>query len=236
MNSPIRLENITKRFPGESKPALHNASLTIEPGEFVVIVGPSGSGKSTLIEIICGLVKPDSGHIESPASVAMVFQSGALFPWLTASQNIEIALTAKQMDARAVKTETRQALTLVGLEHFGDRLPRDLSGGQRQRVGLARALAVEPDLLILDEPFSALDIQTTELLHRDLLKIWQETKKTILMVSHSIEEAVTLADRVAVLKAGQITHEFKVDIKRPRREQQLEFIHDVQKIRRELLD
>ena len=164
----------------------------------------------------------------------MVFQSGALFPWLSVYDNVAFGLIAKGLPQYKIKEETGKYIAMTGLTQFEHKYPRDLSGGQRQRVGIARALAVNPDVLLLDEPFSALDTATTEDLHKDLLKIWQQTKKTIVMVSHSIEEAVTLADRIMLMKAGKVFETFDITLPRPRREQEALFIHDVHRVRNKI--
>jgi len=232
----IRLEDVKKTYPAATEPALKGIDLVIEAGKFVVIVGPSGCGKSTLINIITGLEKASSGTVDTPANVSMVFQSGALLPWFTVWQNVEVVLKARQLKADAVAHTAEHFINLVGLAEFRNKYPRELSGGQKQRVGLARALAVDPELLVLDEPFSALDIITTEFLHKDLIKIWRQTGKTVLMVSHSIEEAVTLADEVILMKEGHIKAVFDLKtIPRPRREQATDFIREVQKIRKMFL-
>ncbi len=166
----------------------------------------------------------------------MVFQSGALFPWLTVAENVEIVLRVRKLSPAQIRRRVHKELELVGLTEFAKKCPRELSGGQRQRVGLARALAVEPDVLVLDEPFAALDIKTTEMLHQDLLDIWQQTHQTIVMVSHSIEEAVTLADRIVLMNAGRVARTYDLtDMPRPRREQAETYIHQVQTIRRDFL-
>lgn len=236
MSEQVKVTGLRKDYSGQTEPALKNVNLSVQPGRFVIIVGPSGCGKSTLINIICNLEEASSGDVDRPESVAMVFQSGALLPWFSAWQNVALVLEAKGLHQGAIDRATNDHLNLVGLGEFKHKYPRELSGGQRQRVGLARALAVDPELLVLDEPFSALDIQTTEYLHQDLLKIWQATGKTILMVSHSIEEAVTLADEVVLMKRGGVEKVFDLSaIPRPRREQATDFIREVQKIRQAFL-
>jgi len=166
----------------------------------------------------------------------MVFQSGALFPWLNVFENVALGLRAKNVDDKKVEIICDKYIEMAGLAGFEEKFPHELSGGQKQRVGLARALAVEPKVLLLDEPFSALDTGTTEELHKDLIKIWQQTKKTIVMVSHSIEEAVTLADRIMLMKAGVVEKTFSITLPRPRREQESDFMHDVQTIRKKFFE
>ena len=163
----------------------------------------------------------------------MVFQSGALLPWLTVRENIALGLTAKKYAESAIRSESTKYIEMMGLKGFEEKYPRDLSGGERQRVGIARALAVDPAVLLLDEPFSALDPKTTEELHNDIIKIWKNTKKTIVMVSHLIEEAVSLADRVLLIKNHKSDRIFKVTLARPRRENESEFAREVSEVRRE---
>jgi NitT/TauT family transport system ATP-binding protein len=168
-----------------------------------------------------------------PDNVAMVFQSGALLPWLTALDNVGLGLAAKGLAPIHVRAESEKYIAMMGLREFAAKYPRELSGGQRQRVGIARAFAVDPDVLLLDEPFSALDPKITEELHRDVLKIWQSTGKTIVMVSHAIEEAVTLADRIFLVKNHTIEKTFSITLPRPRRDNETGFAHEVQQVRRE---
>lgn len=237
MSNIISLQKVSKQYSGAQAPAIEDVSLDVMAGEFVVIVGSSGCGKSTVIKIVAGLERATSGEVVVPPRVSMVFQAGALFPWLTVRDNLGIVLAAQHLTKTTITKKSKEYLDLVGLSDYGDQYPRELSGGQRQRVGIARALAVEPEVLILDEPFSALDIKTTDELHNDLLKIWSQTHQTILMVSHSIEEAVTLADRIVLMNGGTIDQTFDLaQLKRPRREQANQFIDDVQTVRRRLLE
>ncbi len=166
-----------------------------------------------------------------PDAVSMVFQSGALFPWLTALENAAIGLTARDVPEAVANRDAMRSLDMVGMTAFASKYPRALSGGQRQRVGIARALTVKPQVLLLDEPFSALDAKTTHELHEDLLKIWRETGTTIVMVSHLIEEAVSLGGRVMLMRAGTIEHEYPISLPRPRREQAGAFERQVGDIR-----
>jgi NitT/TauT family transport system ATP-binding protein len=232
----IELKDVQKTYPGVAHPALQGVNLLAVDGEFIVLIGPSGCGKSTLIKIVTGLEDATAGTVQRPDNVAMVFQSGALFPWFTVAENVGLVLKVRGMAPGQVRRKVHSYLEMVGLDGLADKYPRELSGGQRQRVGIARALAVDPAVLVLDEPFAALDIKTTEMLHQDVLRIWQETKKTIVMVSHSIEEAVTLGDRVVLMNAGHIVRTYHLaDMARPRREQAESFIHQVQAIRRDFL-
>ncbi len=190
---------------------MNDVNLKFSEGEFVVIVGPSGCGKSTLLRIVAGLQKPTSGEVLYRGAVVegvnphatIVFQTFALFPWLTVQQNVEVALKARGMPDVSSSTRAVELLDRVGLDGFEMAYPRELSGGMRQKVGFARAMAVEPELLCLDEPFSALDVLSAENLRRDLLELWTSGKiptRSILMITHNIEEAVTMADRIIIME------------------------------------
>lgn len=189
--------------------ALGGVNLKIKAGEFFVIVGPSGCGKSTLLDLIGGLTTPDGGKIlidGKPVTGpgldrAIVFQQSALFPWRTALHNASFLLEAKKVEKSSREETARKYLSLVGLSGFEGRYPYELSGGMKQRVAIARALAINPEILLMDEPFAALDAQTREIMQRDLLKIKEQTGKTVIFITHSIDEAVFLADRVAVMTA-----------------------------------
>ena len=208
---------------------LEDVNLTLREGELVALLGRSGSGKSTLLRIVAGLLRPTSGTVTwqgrpllGPAKgVAMVFQSFALFPWLTVQENVELGLEAQGV-ARAVREKrAEEAIDLIGLGGYESAYPKELSGGMRQRVGLARALVVHPDLLLMDEPFSALDVLTAETLRTDLIDLWSEGKlplKSVLMVTHNIEEAVLMADRILVFSSnpGRVANELRVTFPHPR--------------------
>ncbi|MDZ4211569.1 MAG: ABC transporter ATP-binding protein [Methylotenera sp.] len=217
MSVKLRLQNVRKVFPvkpvkGQNTVDKHfvavdNISLDLREGEFMVIVGPSGCGKSTLLDLLAGLTKPTSGQIlldnkliTGPAlDRGIVFQQYALFPWLTALENIEFGLEAKGVPAKQRRETARHFLDLVGLSGFENRHPNELSGGMKQRVAIARSLAYDPDVLLMDEPFAALDAQTRESLQTELLRIWEKSKKTIIFITHGIDEAVYLGQRVAVM-------------------------------------
>lgn len=196
-----------KKGSGEEFTALQNINLEIQEGEFMAIVGPSGCGKSTLLDLLGGLSKPSSGQIlldGQPISGpgldrGIVFQQYALFPWKTAQENIEFGLEAKGIPKKERAERTQHFLELVGLSGFDHRYPHELSGGMKQRVAIARSLAYDPDVLLMDEPFAALDAQTRETLQLELLHIWEKTKKTIIFITHGIDEAVYLGQRVAVM-------------------------------------
>jgi NitT/TauT family transport system ATP-binding protein len=208
---------------------LDDVELTLAEGEIVALLGRSGSGKSTLLRIVAGLLKPTSGEVnwrgvplKGPApGVAMVFQSFALFPWLTVQENVELGLEALGVGKDDREERSEEAIDLIGLGGYDGAYPKELSGGMRQRVGLARALVVHPDLLLMDEPFSALDVLTAETLRTDLIDLWMDGKlpvKSILIVTHNIEEAVLMADRILVFSSnpGRVAHELKVPFAHPR--------------------
>src|SRR5689334_14333691 len=208
---------------------LEDVNLTLREGEIVALLGRSGSGKSTLLRIVAGLLEPTAGEVlwrdrpvRGPAEgVAMVFQSFALFPWLTVQENVELGLEARGVARAERESRAEAAIDLIGLGGFESAYPKELSGGMRQRVGLARALVVHPDLLLMDEPFSALDVLTAENLRTDLIDLWIEGKlplKSVMMVTHNIEEAVLMADRILVFSSnpGRVANELKVPFPHPR--------------------
>ena len=227
---------------GHSVRALEGVDLTVESEEFAAVLGPSGCGKSTLLNLIAGLLTPSAGAIwldgELPAgrtATAMVFQEFALFPWRTAQANVEFGLEELGVPAAERARRARTFIELTGLAGFETRYPHQLSGGMRQRVGIARALAVEPAILLMDEPFSALDAQTRQLMQEELLAIWGRTRQTIVYVTHNIQEAVYMADRVIVLsrRPGHVLAEVKIELPRPREERMLgepTFVASVERI------
>ncbi len=206
--------------------ALDAFSLNVEPGEFVTIVGPSGCGKSSLLLLVNGLLRPTSGQVlldgcpvESPdQDRALVFQEFALLPWRTVLRNVELGLELKGVPATERRDIARHFVQLVGLGPFESYLPHQLSGGMRQRVGIARALAVKPQVLLMDEPFGALDAQMRQLMASELLRIWEQDRKTILFVTHDIDEAIYLGDRVVVMSAqpGSVLEVLPIQLPRPR--------------------
>jgi NitT/TauT family transport system ATP-binding protein len=220
----IRVEGISKQFDQAGSPvqALSNVDLTIREGEFVSIAGPSGCGKSTLLYMLGGFLEPSSGRmlvdgkpVAGPGvDRGVVFQEYALFPWLTVFDNIAYGLRESRMSAQAVRTTAERYIALIGLSGFEHRFPRELSGGMKQRVALARTFAYEPDILLLDEPFGALDAQTREIMQDELLRLWRTTGKTVLMVTHDVSEAVYLSNRVCVMsqRPGRIVKEFAIDL------------------------
>ncbi len=231
MATILSCEHVYQQFPGEKSPVLHDVSFSIDQGEFVCIVGPSGCGKSTLLRFLAGLEKETGGSVVRPQNISMVFQAGALMPWLSVYDNVAFGLREKMTDESAKKHIIERELNMLHIHELSAKYPSELSGGQRQRVGIARALAVEPDLLLLDEPFSALDPKTTVDLHEDLLALWKHKKITIVMISHSIEESVSLADLIIVMKAGRIDSEIKITLPYPRHEQAEAFMHHVHEVR-----
>src|SRR4051812_10152243 len=211
---------------------LDDVNLTLREGEIVALLGRSGSGKSTLLRIVSGLLRPTEGsvlwrgsQVAGPTDgIAMVFQSFALFPWLTVQENVELGLEARGVPRAEREKRADEALDLIGLGGFASAYPKELSGGMRQRVGLARALVVHPDLLVMDEPFSALDVLTAETLRTDLIDLWSEGKlpaKSVLMVTHNIEEAVLMCDRVLVFSSnpGHVANEVPTLFPHPRNRQ-----------------
>lgn len=230
----ISLKDVSKVYKTAKVTALTDVNLRVEKGEFFCMVGPSGCGKSTILRLISGLEMPSSGTIEAPKEISMVFQSGALLPWMNVEENVSFVCKAKGMTKFKAEEQTTKYLRMVDLEGFRYRYPRELSGGQRQRVGIARALSIEPNVLLLDEPFSALDPQTTDELHDYLLKIWQETQKTIVMVSHSIEEAILLSDKIAIMKQGDIKTTIDIKLKRPRLDSSKEFMKILEVVKKDL--
>jgi NitT/TauT family transport system ATP-binding protein len=228
-NTPLLVvDEVTLRYAGAGGGvlALDDASLDVAPNEFCVIVGPSGCGKSTLLYLIAGLAEATSGRImlgerqvsEPGPDRGMVFQSYTLFPWLTVRQNIGYGLKRKGLPQAERTKITDHYLQQIGLTPFADHYPSQLSGGMKQRVAIARALANDPALLLMDEPFGALDSQTRGSMQKLLLKIWEQAQKTVLFVTHDIDEALLLGDRVLVMTArpGKIKAEIKVDLPRPR--------------------
>ena len=222
----LTIRDLSAVFPNENGGlhTLDNISFDVHPREFVCVLGPSGSGKTTLLRILAGLIAPTSGsflfgHGEQP-STGMVFQQANLMPWRTVSGNIKLPLEVKNVDEQSARAKTQELIELVGLHGFEDALPRDLSGGMAQRVAIARALIHDPDLLLLDEPFGSLDALTRERMWTELSRIWQARRKTVIMVTHSINESLFLADRVLVLtqRPGKIKLDVEVDLPRPRKD------------------
>ncbi len=218
----VRLAGVSKVFGrgASAVQALDQVSLEVAAGEFTCLIGASGCGKSTLLSLVAGLEQPTSGEVStSSGQVAFMFQEPALFPWLTAAGNVELALRARGVAKAERRQRTQELLQTVHLGGFGAKRPHQLSGGMRQRVALARALAQDADVLLMDEPFGALDAMTRDVLHDELDRICAERHLTVLFVTHNVREAVRLGDRVVVLSSrpGRVIDEFAVPIQRPRR-------------------
>lgn len=241
----LRIEGLEKHFtlPQGDVKVLEDVNLQAYEGEFIAIVGPSGAGKSTLLRIINGLIRPSEGKIfykDRPLrginfESAMVFQDFALLPWLSVQKNIELGLEPRIRNYRMRRDKVEFYIDKVGLDGYEEAYPRELSGGMKQRVGLARALAVEPEILLMDEPFSALDVLTSINLRDELIDIWSDRDipvNTILMVTHTIEEAVELADRVIVLSSrpGHIAGDIPIKLPRPRDKREKSFMEHVDRI------
>lgn len=241
----LEIRNLGKVFPAQRTwlSVLEDIRFDVQPGEMICILGPSGCGKTTLLRILAGYVKPDSGdvllhgtRVSSPGpDRCVVFQADALFPWLTVEENIAFGLQGKP-DWRNVRQQmVDQFLSLVGLSAFRKYLPRTISGGMKQRVALARVLILQPEILLMDEPFAGLDAQTREEMHSLLLRLWEELGHTIIFVTHDVREAVTLADRVIVMKKspGRVRQNVEIDLGRPRRQdtarfqQKTKVLHDL---------
>ena len=228
MKPKLVAESITKVYGGKSSEivALEDMSLEVYPNEFVCLVGPSGCGKSTFLRIVAGLERPTKGVVYLDGRIVtspgpercMIFQEYALFPWRTVLQNVTFGLEIKGIPKEERVDKAMKYIELVGLTGFEDRYPHELSGGMKQRVALARALVNDPEILLMDEPFGALDAQTRKVMQGELLKIWEKEKKTVVFVTHSVIEATYLADRVCVMTArpGRVKKEFFIDIPRPR--------------------
>jgi NitT/TauT family transport system ATP-binding protein len=242
----LEMKSISKRFTDSRQAALQDINLTCEPGEFVVVVGPSGCGKTTLLNIAAGMVRHDAGQmlldgrpVNGPGpDRAMVFQEHGLFPWLTAAENIEFGLKMTGIPAGERRDRVEAALRMIHLPNSGSKLIHQLSGGMRQRIAIARALVLNPSVLLMDEPFASLDAQTRTLLHEQVQDLWMQTHKTILFVTHSVGEAVRLADRIIVLHAnpGRIRREFKLELPHPRDFDSREISDLVRMVRQEIED
>lgn len=239
MATVIHTENLAVSFDGET-PVFEGLNVAVQKGEFVTLVGVSGAGKSTLLRVIANLIPPFRGSVKidtpkdpTKRSIAMVFQSANLMPWRRVNDNITLGLEGLDVSEDLKRERVDWTLKLVGLDGYSDRWPFQLSGGQRQRIGIARALAVDPDILLMDEPFGALDAITRTGLQDELLHIWNETGKSILFVTHDIEEAVYLGDRVLLLgdSPARIVEEFAVKIPRNSRRDSAAFVKTVDRVR-----
>ena len=242
----LNVEHVRRTFPrggGEELLVLDDVNLNLKEGEIVGLLGRSGSGKSTLLRLIAGLSQPQGGHLSYMGApilgpvqgVAMVFQSFALFPWLTVLENVQLGLEALNLPPREMRERALAAIDLIGLDGYESAYPRELSGGMRQRVGFARAVVVHPNILLMDEPFSALDVLTAENLRTDLVELWGNGKlpiKGIILVTHNIEEAVLMCDRVLLFSSnpGRVSSEIKIDLPQPRERTSTQFEDYVDRI------
>lgn len=232
MTPALSLDSITCTFISKDNrsqryTAVADTSLHIAPGEFVSVVGPTGCGKSTLLNVGAGLLEPSVGSVKVFGEelkgvnrrAGYMFQAEALMPWRSALQNVIAGLQFRGIDERQARQQGEEWLARVGLQGFGDRYPHQLSGGMRKRVALAQTLILDPDIILMDEPFSALDIQTRQLMENEVLELWSAKKKAVLFITHDLDEAIAMSDRVVVLSAGPATRpigEFVIDLPRPR--------------------
>lgn len=240
--SMLEINHLYKSYDGSENYVLEDLNLKIEENEFVVIVGKSGGGKSTLLNLLAGFIKPDRGDIllngqssiGPSANKGVVFQEHGLFPWCTVLENV--AMGPKLNKNKDKNKIAQELIELVGLKGYENLYPASLSGGMAQRVGIARALATNPDLLLMDEPLGALDPLTRTKMRDEILKIWKETKKTVVFITHSVSEAVYLADRVIVLKKGQIVKNEEIHLPKPRDARNIEFLSKVEELEDVLLE
>lgn len=218
---------VSKDQPGQRYTAVSDVDLTVDAGEFVSVVGPTGCGKSTLLNVAAGLLSPSKGSVKifgEPLTginsrAGYMFQAESLMPWRTALDNVMAGLQFRGVPQREARTQAEDWLRRVGLGGFGDRYPHQMSGGMRKRASLAQTLVMDPDIILMDEPFSALDIQTRQLMENEVLDLWQSKKKAVLFITHDLDEAIAMSDRVVILSAGPASHpigEFTIDIERPR--------------------
>jgi len=228
----LEFDNVSFSYEPQLPEIIHNVSFSLEPKSFTVIVGPSGSGKSTILRLAIGLDKAQAGTVSLTARTRMIFQSGALLPWATVLENVLIGFTGLTVAPEEQKRQALAALAELGIDALAGNYPRALSGGQRQRVGIARALVSDPELMLLDEPFSALDIETSERLATELLAIAAKKGMTMLMISHSIDDAVMLADRIFVFKDGVIAHTVDVATTRPRKRGDALVEHTIESVKK----
>ncbi len=221
MTSAVSLRHVTKSFGrgDQAVTALRDVHLEIDHGEFVCLIGASGCGKSTILNLVAGLDEPSVGDVSVVGRTALMFQDSALFPWLTIAANVELPMRLAGVPRAQRRSRTRELLTTVHLDGFGDKRPHQLSGGMRQRAALARAFAQDADVLLMDEPFGALDAMTRDVLHEELESLVRARELTVLFVTHNVREAARLGDRIIVMspRPGRVTDDVAVDIDRPRR-------------------
>lgn len=219
MSLALNTESLYKKFNNSDSWVLENLNLQVSEGEFVALVGASGCGKSTLLNLIADLDKPTSGSVQVNLSPTLMFQESALLPWLSAGKNVELPMQLKGIGKKERTDRTRELLASVNLEQAYEKRPHELSGGMRQRVAIARALAQESKFLLMDEPFAALDAITRDLLHDEIIRLWQENGLTVIFVTHNVREAVRLGQRVLLMSSrpGRFVKEWQIDIQEPRR-------------------
>lgn len=238
----LTLENVRKSYNGH--PVLKGVNLQVKSHEFICVLGHSGCGKSTMLNLIAGFIQPDEGSIYVDGNIVkgpskergVVFQEHALFPWYTVLKNVTFGPIVQGMDKQKAAELAQARLRMVGLEKYANHYPEELSGGMKQRVGIARALAAEPKILLMDEPFGALDVFTKETLRKELIDIWMALKTTIIFITHDISEAVYLADRVIVMKNGLIAKDLHIDLPRPRKYHHGRFGEYVEELERVLVN
>jgi NitT/TauT family transport system ATP-binding protein len=228
----LSFENVAFAYEPHTPLVLHDVSFTLKDRSFSAIVGPSGSGKSTLLRLAVGLQKPLSGTVVNNVRTRMIFQDGALLPWRTVYENVHLGFSGTPGSKRDHAKRVHEELSNLGLTAFARTYPRDLSGGQRQRVGIARALVSDPELLLLDEPFSALDFETSEHLSQELLQIFASRDITMLMVTHNIEDAALLADEIFVFSDKTVSHKVPVPLARPRSREDVHLERIVKEVKR----
>lgn len=243
----IRLENISFSYSsmdGSLVEAVRDFSLTVGQGEFISLVGPSGCGKTTLLEMIAGLSSPDSGRAlrddrpigQSFGWAGYMTQNDTLLPWRTVAENVAIGLELRAFSRKAISQRVTELIGKVGLSGFADKYPSEISGGMKKRLGLIRILAYEPEVLLLDEPFGALDAQTKEFLQEDLLRLWRDYRKTVIFVTHDLVEAILLSDRIVLLsnRPSFVRREFRVNLPRPRLNRDIQFSAEFQRLHQEI--
>jgi NitT/TauT family transport system ATP-binding protein len=228
VTAALALEQVTCTFAGDtSYTAVRNVSIEVRPGEFIAVVGPTGCGKSTVLNVAAGLLAPSAGTVRVDGEplrglnrrAGYMFQAECLMPWRSARENVAAGLQFRGLEPTERLQRADEWLARVGLEHFGSRYPHQLSGGMRKRVALAQTLILDPSIILMDEPFSALDVQTRQMMENELLELWARNRKSVLFITHDLEEAISLADRVVVFSAGPAAHpigEFAIDLPRPR--------------------